>query len=1482
MYSGWISEREDIEDDCGVSSVLNSFPAPVGKEVTISVIRNLVQLASDKREFFKTEKDLEWTMEVICFGLTMPLPEVMPLPEAEMIKNCVYLYLDWTSVMSVIPKPGIPIQIEARKEHYFCQMLQHFTNLFIPRESTSIIIQAKLCSQVLQHIRGIVQEKQLDKDTSDSVLRFYLGIAGHLLSVPPMPGGLAEHLAEHLINTLITVWLTTCCLYFPSPTLWCTLRDMFMSWRHHHTVVVQWNKLMYMLTHKVLRIMFGPDYQLPSINLDDDSGPPIIIPDGLTKELTMQVWFRFLHIIGNPVQLSKPDEISKTEFFMQYALEQERPPESHPSLRSLPITFTKAMKGVSMLVSMFLGDQIGAKSNKRLSQAFQTFQSNSTGHTPPLHDRNKDFDKISKSNARKSIDEVKTTPPRYSQDDSDLRTPSASNTPENVPSAEINCILHLFGSWIFETCLSGGDLEQIMKSLGMISCGLKPQSLTISKEDKEKFGNFPPVRKDEFEPGRAQAFSILCKIFCNRQNGQPILPVYLSRFYLSLAVGLCYGETRSGQVLGSILLSAEDLFRIDLQGVNVLVPHVLQALEIILPCQDREINLGHDFDLVELRRACIQLLLSLICLPNHFMPLAIQGLCRDKILGGSDNGHIAPLTFISLKSRITNVLLQALEVETNPANTQMLLGGAMLLMEDTVAVESYSGPKVGSTVSLPTITIEETNSDSTRGSPKLLHIARGVDPTGNETLSDSSDASKKSTKHSEKTKKKDNIGIMGDKKDLLTTKGLYVNMVGLLKQKLLFAGKWRGDLNVTLAGLEFLSGMAQLDAKFIDEDEAKKAVMWICDYIEYQSKRPPQYHSRDLHSIIVSAFTCVGTWIVSHPWLLDSEECLSAVLEVIELGISGSKSKPQTSEETPELKGDKDLKPISFRVREAAEALLAVMMEHLDGFPASCGPASVSSLLEEEYLLKSSKLEGKRKFVYYAVDGSIIIAVLEDAIDGVKEELPSIQTIVRGPTGKNVSFMQFRHFCRTKQHTAELYKLEPSRPPGLAKVPVPQKVTQRYYPVEVERVEKTNSDFSIPEIDSILEEDMVDAHNHMSNIMNIQGAHEAKAVTNRLLAKSSTDEDEYKQKQPRPIIDYHASRLFLSHMGMLNLQGLKTSKASQTPSLQLLTAEDGYSITRSLAGLDRLSNRTYDTILVCFVRKGQSSAQQIADNKISGQDSQSFMEFLQSLGWPVNLNTHYGWTGDPSTSWLIKKEGLSSEELNQKLYYFADLSTEVAILVPSLNLEYKEQTLGQLTKKLSSSMAESIDTSIVGSKEEGNKQSSDTDSEGKTKKLHGSSEFKSRLHSSQSETKVIVAWLQDFGDSDNFPAVDLVQLFDPQEHAYAMSTSNISSRVPDKEIAVIFVNPLKTGLYRIKVVTQFGSSIGGPLIDGMVVSRRALGTMVRNTAINICRRRRMEIDSFSPPHVCRKLRIQEIIKNYAKDVSIPELYASLFKHDNCK
>ena len=44
-------------------------------------------------------------------------------------------------------------------------------------------------------------------------------------------------------------------------------------------------------------------------------------------------------------------------------------------------------------------------------------------------------------------------------------------------------------------------------------------------------------------------------------------------------------------------------------------------------------------------------------------------------------------------------------------------------------------------------------------------------------------------------------------------------------------------------------------------------------------------------------------------------------------------------------------------------------------------------------------------------------------------------------------------------------------------------------------------------------------------------------------------------------------------------------------------------------------------------------------------------------------------------------------------------------------------------------------------------------------------------------------------------------------------------------------------------------NLATPLVDGMVVSRRAVGPLVRQTALNMCRRKRLEVDTYQPPHV---------------------------------
>lgn len=72
-----------------------------------------------------------------------------------------------------------------------------------------------------------------------------------------------------------------------------------------------------------------------------------------------------------------------------------------------------------------------------------------------------------------------------------------------------------------------------------------------------------------------------------------------------------------GETLASLLSNSADLFRLDLDGVQVLVPAILTALEVVLPDKDLRLK-SNSVTKVELRRSSIHLLLSMLSLPLHF------------------------------------------------------------------------------------------------------------------------------------------------------------------------------------------------------------------------------------------------------------------------------------------------------------------------------------------------------------------------------------------------------------------------------------------------------------------------------------------------------------------------------------------------------------------------------------------------------------------------------------------------------------------------------------------------------------------------------------------------------------------------------------------------------------------------------------------------------------------------------------------------
>ncbi|XP_009693191.1 PREDICTED: ral GTPase-activating protein subunit beta-like [Cariama cristata] len=395
-------------------------------------------------------------------------------------------------------------------------------------------------------------------------------------------------------------------------------------------------------------------------------------------------------------------------------------------------------------------------------------------------------------------------------------------------------------------------------------------------------------------------------------------------------------------------------------------------------------------------------------------------------------------------------------------------------------------------------------------------------------------------------------------------------------------------------------------------------------------------------------------------------------------------------------------------------------------------------------------------------------------------------------------------------------------------------------------------------------------------------------------------------KPPPPAQEFQTARLFLSHFGFLSLEALKEPANSRLPPhlIALDSALPGFF--DDLGYLDLLPCRPFDTVFIFYMKAGQKTSQEILKNMESSRIVQPhFLEFLLSLGWSVDVGKHPGWTGHVSTSWSINscsdEEGPEQDDLiisedvgasifngQKKVLYYADALTEIAFVVPS--------PVESLTDSLESNVSDQESDSNMDLLPGILKQQSltlelfpnHTDNLNPSQRLSPTSRSK-RVPQGRTippmgpETKVYVVWVERYDDIENFPLPDLVSETSTGVETTANSSTSLRSTIPEKEVPVIFIHPLNTGLFRIKLQGATGKfNMVIPLVDGMIVSRRALGFLVRQTVINISRRKRLESDSYNPPHVRRKQKIADIVNKYRNRQLEPEFYTSLFQEVGLK
>lgn len=207
------------------------------------------------------------------------------------------------------------------------------------------------------------------------------------------------------------------------------------------------------------------------------------------------------------------------------------------------------------------------------------------------------------------------------------------------------------------------------------------------------------------------------------------------------------------------------------------------------------------------------------------------------------------------------------------------------------------------------------------------------------------------------------------------------------------------------------------------------------------------------------------------------------------------------------------------------------------------------------------------------------------------------------------------------------------------------------------------SDLSIPSLDSVISKDtaVMDDTAKISQLLNRQATAEANL---------SQQQSEIQECSAPPVChEFQTARLFLSHFGLLNLDDVLNEGAPNSELIALDSSANDF--LKDLKALDGMSPRTCDTVHIFYVKSQQRRVEDIVANSSDGSLSPYFYEFINSLGWSVNVHKHPGWTGNVLTSYKIQENLSSNDSGNSKfdgehqVLYWADALSEIAFVVPS-------------------------------------------------------------------------------------------------------------------------------------------------------------------------------------------------------------------------
>lgn len=377
--------------------------------------------------------------------------------------------------------------------------------------------------------------------------------------------------------------------------------------------------------------------------------------------------------------------------------------------------------------------------------------------------------------------------------------------------------------------------------------------------------------------------------------------------------------------------------------------------------------------------------------------------------------------------------------------------------------------------------------------------------------------------------------------------------------------------------------------------------------------------------------------------------------ETIHAASSGS---PETSENNLtnlkiDIEGEDSPDDIDKKARKvmkaAAENCLLHLLHHYDNFPPVSGPARINSVLCDP----GEDRPDSDAHHYFALKDKSIITI----IDLPKEN--ACRLIIRDITGKyGWEVLPFFHDIKEVEKSDQDSNVSISVREKFALTPAigsPQSIINGMLslrtlnsshkseasmiresdPLEnlIAYIETKHPECYIKKFQSLIPDDLevgkelasrIESHvrfeeknNHDLQIKRKKGIQ----IYHKLAAPQQPDGEKYAR--------FQTARLFLNQMGYFSFDNLKDGN--------LMLLAKSQNLIRDIKGLDKKFSREVVKLALIYVGPGQEEESSLLKNDIGSAD---YQEFVASLGWLVDLNTHGGYKGGLEANMMF--EGMAT------------------------------------------------------------------------------------------------------------------------------------------------------------------------------------------------------------------------------------------------